>query len=361
MPKMIFHVPYPLDANATSASGIRPLRMREAFSEIGYEVAEVSGGAAQRRHQIRELKRRIHQGERFELLYSESSTKPTAMTETHSLPTHPFLDISFLKFCKAQGVPVGLFYRDIYWDSPKYLETVPRPIALITRALYRSDLRRYRSSVSRIFVPSMRMAEVMPHTRREQCVALPPGAPIVDSKVPEGGMSLLYVGGTGSYYRMQETVSGVESCPDARLTICTRESEWLAASEAYADVLGAATTVVHRSGQALEGLYDDAHIGVLLMEPIGYREFAAPMKLYEYLGHGKPVIATEGSLAGDFVSRNGVGWTLPYSADGLTALLCRLQESPEEYWKIAEQARRLRESHTWEARARQAVEALSSV
>ena len=352
---MIFHVPYPLNPEATSASGIRPVRMREAFEAIGFDVVEVSGDARQRRRNIASIKRRIRAGEAFDLVYSEASTKPTAMTETHSLPTHPFLDLGFLRYCRQRGIPVGVFYRDIYWNSPKYLETVPAPIAAVTRMLYRSDLRRYRTSVSRIFVPSMRMAEEMPLTRVEQCSALPPGSPLVDSALPKGGMSLLYVGGTGSYYKMQQTVAGVEEAEDARLTICTREAEWESSRAAYADVMGDATTIVHRSGAELEALYDDAHLGVLMMEPIGYREFAAPMKLYEYLGHGKPILATEGSLAGDFVTEHGVGWALPYRAAALVEFLEYIQAHPEEYAAARARVLDVRESHTWEARAKQAV------
>ncbi|MGO2139601.1 MAG: glycosyltransferase family protein [Leucobacter sp.] len=358
MPKMIFHVPYPLNPAATSASGIRPVQMRRAFETAGYEVAEVSGDAKARRAQIRDLKKRIAAGEDFEFVYSEASTKPTAMTESHSLPLHPFMDISFLSYCKKHEVPVGVFYRDIYWDSPKYLETVPRPVAAVTRALYRHDLKRYRTAVSKIFVPSMRMAAVMPHTEVVQCVALPPGSPATESATPDTEMSLLYVGGTGSYYRMEQSITGVEAAAGARLTICTRENEWEAARESYSAVLGSSTSVVHVSGADLEPLYEDAHLGMLFMEPIGYREFAAPMKLYEYLGHGKPIIATEGSLAGNFVVEHGVGWALPYTAEALTELLLELQENPEKYEAVRANALRVRESHTWEARARQAAAAL---
>lgn len=360
MPKMIFHVPYPLNPAATSASGIRPMQMRRAFEALGYEVAEVSGDASHRRRLIRALKRRVATGEKFDFVYSEASTKPTAMTENHSLPLHPFMDISFLRYCRKFGIPVGLFYRDIYWDSPKYLETVPRPIAVVTRALYRHDLRRYRSAVSKIFVPSMRMAEVMPFTRLDQCIALPPGSPVTETSAPDSGMSLLYVGGTGSYYRMDESIAGVEGAAGARLTICTRENEWEAVRDSYREVLGDSTTVVHLSGAALEPLYSAAHLGMLFMEPIGYREFAAPMKMFEYLGHGKPVVATEGSLAGEFVVEHGIGWALPYRAEALSELLIRLQRSPEVYAEACERAMAVRHANTWEARAQQAADALTS-
>lgn len=350
---MIFHTPYPLDPDAKSASGIRPVRMRRAFEAVGYRVVEVTGPAAERKRSMAALRSRIRAGGRFDFVYSEASTMPTALTESHHLPTHPRLDLDFLAFCRRSGIPVGLFYRDIYWNEPEYLERVNRLVAAGTRAFYRSDLRRYRSAVTRLFVPSLDMAKVMPYTDVARCIALPPGSDPVDSSAPGSGVSLFYVGGTGGYYRMQETVRGVEAVDGARLTLCTREGEWAESSPLYADVLGPATTIVHRSGAELEPLYDDAHIGSLLMEPIGYREFAAPMKLYEYLGHGKPVIATAGSLAGEFVEANGIGWAIPYDADALSALLRHLVAEPAELSAAVERTREVREQHTWEARARQ--------
>lgn len=361
MPRMIFHVPYPLDPAATAASGIRPVRMRRAFEEIGFEVIEVTGTAAQRRVAMREVKRRIRNGERFDLVYSEASTKPTAMTEAHSLPTHPFLDLNFLAFCRRRSIPVGVFYRDIYWNEPAYLERVHRVVATMTRSLYRWDLLRYRSAVTRIFVPSMTMAAVMPHTRVEQCVPLPPGSDTVQTPLPENRASMFYVGALGTYYRLHETVRAFAGTEGSQLTICTHASIWKNERGGYEPLPeGDRVRVVHASGAELEPFYAEAALGCLFMEPIAYREFAAPMKLYEYLGHGRPIVATEGSLAGEFVAENGIGWVLPYQADALAALLRRLQEDPEAYTAVRERTLRVRENHTWAARARQAATALGA-
>lgn len=359
--RMIFHVPYPLDPEATSASGIRPVRMRRAFEELGYEVAEVSGPAARRKHQIAALKRRIKAGEQFEFVYSESSTMPTALTETHHLPTHPLLDLSFLEFCRKRDIPVGLFYRDIYWTEQAYLESVNRIVAIGTRALYRWDLRRYRKAVTKIFVPSLKMARIMPHTRIEQCVPLPPGSDIIETPAPENAATMFYVGGLGTYYRLHEAVKAFGETPGSLLTICTRAGLWEKESAAYEPFLNPETTrVVRASGPELEQYYEGAALGCLFMEPIPYREFAAPLKLYEYLGHGRPIVAAEGSLAGEFVRENGVGWVLPYAAEPLHELLELLQSDPAAYERVAERTREVRAEHTWEARARQAAEALGA-
>ncbi|MBC9936607.1 MULTISPECIES: glycosyltransferase [unclassified Leucobacter] len=361
MPKMIFHVPYPLNREATSASGIRPVAMRDAFESLGYEVTEVTGLAAQRKAAIRSVRKRIRSGEKFDFVYSESSTMPTALTEPHHLPTHPLQDISFLGYCKRRGIPSGVFYRDIYWQEPAYRESVNALVALGTRRLYRWDLRRYRTQVSRIFVPSMRMAEVMPHTRLEQCVPLPPGSPIVDQPVADNPSALCYVGALGSYYRLHECVRAVESVPGASLQLCTRPQLWEAEKAGYVPLmLNGATTVIHESGAGLEPMYKSSAVGVLFMEPIDYREFAAPMKLYEYLGHGLPVVAVKGSLVAEFIEEYDAGWALDYDGGELSELLRRLQSNPDEYAQKAERVRNLRRQHTWEARAQQAADALSA-
>ena len=358
-PTMIFHVPFPLDAAGTSASAIRPVRMRAAFAEAGYDVIEISGYTAQRREAIKRVRAQIKAGTRISLVYSEGSTMPTAFTDPHHLPLHPRMDLSFLRFCRRAGIPVGLFYRDIYWQFPEYLASLNPLLGRAMRVFYRSDLRRYRTSVDKIFLPSMRMANYLPPSNRGQAMALPPASEIVDSPTPDPSpLSLLFVGGLGAYYRLHECIRGVEEAADARMVLCTRKEQWATVKGDYEAIIADSTTVVHESGQQLEALYAHAHIGSLFLEPIEYREFAAPLKMYEYLGHGKPIVAAEGSLVAEFVRENEVGWVLPYEADALGGLLDRLSAEPALLSEVSDRVREVRQNHTWLARATQAAEAL---
>ena len=357
--RMIYHVPFPLNPQATSASGIRPVKLRRAFEAIGYKVVEVSGYHPERKRLMHDVRARVRAGERFDFVYSEAATTPTGLGEKITRHTSLTRDIRFLRFLKNMRIPVGLFYRDVYWQFDEYAERVGQPYTTLLRARYRADLRGYETAATRIFLPSMKMAEFLPEANRAQAHPLPPGAEIADAAGEMAHPALLYVGGTGSYYRMQEAVAGVEASQRATLTICTRENEWADSKTLYADVLGDHTNVVHRSGAGLDELYASTNLGALFMEPIGYRDFAAPLKLYEYLGHGKPVIATEGSLAADFVTENGFGWTIPYERGRLTELLDELSARPELLREKTERARQVRHEHTWEARARQAAKALT--
>lgn len=355
LPTMIFHAPYPVVPGATSASGIRPLKMRAAFEDAGFEVLDATGYSTERKAKLRRIAQRIESGEiRPSFVYSELSTVPAFLADSDHLPRHPWMDSSFFAFCTARGIRVGAFYRDVYWQFPAYLEAVRQPLASVMRAMYRRELRQYRRARVGLFLPTEQMSDYIPGIPAAMCRELPPGCDVVDSgHSPSASLRVLYIGGTGNYYRMQEAVAGIAAAPGATLTICTREEEWASAAPAYADVMDESTVVVHASGPGLEPLYDHADICSLVMEPIEYRDFAAPLKLFEYIGHGKPVIATQGTWAADFVERKGIGWSVPYSSEAVSALLASLSEDPA----LVEQARRkcleVRSRYTWVERARQ--------
>ncbi|MEN9752206.1 MAG: hypothetical protein RLZZ600_1253 [Actinomycetota bacterium] len=357
-PVMIYHVPFRLNPEAKSASGIRPVKMRQAFEDIGYRVLEISGTSRERRVQMDAIKQQVRDGLVVDFVYSEASTQPTAFTDPY-FSLHPFFDNNFLAWCRRRGMKVGLFYRDIYWQFPEYVKAIGWFYATVLRQFYRVDLLGYRRAVDTIYLPSMRMAKYITFIPERRCEALPPGSDSVDGKTKAKGLGMFYVGGIGSYYKLHEAVEAVEQVPGANLTICTRDTEWANAKDSYADVLGNATTVVHANGPELEQFYDKAAMGCLFLEPITYREFAAPLKLYEYLGHGKPIIATTGTLAADFVESNGIGWALPYKADALAELLTQLKNNPALLAEKTARALEVREQHTWAARARQVRDGLS--
>ena len=97
MKKCIFYLPYKLDEDAMGARMMRPRKMIQAFTDIGYEVAIITGTSLERRPLIRKIKNKIKEGERFDFMYTEAHTEPTLLTDPHHLPTHPFLDFGFFK------------------------------------------------------------------------------------------------------------------------------------------------------------------------------------------------------------------------------------------------------------------------
>lgn len=360
-PDVVYHVPYPLDPTATSASGIRPVRMREAFGNIGCRVWEVSGDARRRRACGRAVLGHLRAGGRIDLAYSESATLPTLLTGPRHLPLHPLLDLGFLHRLHTAGIPTGLFYRDVYWQDPEYRERVGTWMAAGTVPLYRLDLWAYRHSLTRLYLPSMRMAPHVPGMPESVFEALPPGCDIVERhhRGRPGNLDLFYVGGLNAHYRLHRIVEAVGRTVGTHMVLCTRRDGWEAAGGEYEPLLAGHTRVVHDSGATLETHYRRADVAVLAVEPQPYREFAVPFKLFEYIGHGVPVIATEGTLAGEMVASQGLGWTVAHEVAAMVRLLERLRDHPEEVEAAAQRVRAVAPGHTWEARARQVVEGLA--
>ncbi|MCI1748594.1 MAG: glycosyl transferase [Acidipropionibacterium sp.] len=361
--RCIYHLPYPLDMDSRFGGQVRPARMMEALSEWG-EVWLVAGTAAQRRRQMRIVDDAVARGVRFDFCYSESSTMPTALTEAHHLPTHPVEDFAFLARLRRHGVPVGLFYRDIHWRFPMYgkgLSPVRRRAAL---AMYHYDLAAYGRCLDVIFLPSLQMAEYVDLPSTVKLAELPPGHDIVEEPTAAAPhpLSLFYVGGFGDNYRMDRLLEAVHGLPQVHLTVCTRPEEWDAARPRVGQWAGDNVEVVHAQGsRQLAPHFARCNVATLAVEPQPYWTFAAPLKLYEYIGNGKPILASEGTLAGSRVADGGLGWTVPYTVEALGSTLAELSAHPEQVDRARDAVMAVRHSHSWAGRVEQLAGVLADV
>jgi hypothetical protein len=360
--RVIFHHPLPIVCGAAAASGIRPLRMIEALRAIGFEVDVVAGYSEERSRAIAGIDTKLRAGERYAFAYAESSTEPTLLTDRHHLPLRPWLDFGLLSRLKRYGTPIGLFYRDIYWRFPGYGLALPAWKRTGAKLCYRYDLWQYRRLVKRLYLPSMAMAPHVPWIDKDRFSALPPGCvDRVPPRRPGARLRLLYVGGLGEHYRMHALMRALHVLPDIDLVICTRAAEWAAKRHEYPLPVAGNVRVEHRAGEQLAELFEHADIGVICVEPQPYWDFAAPLKLYEYLGAERPVLASEGTLAGRFTASEGIGWSVPYDTSQIVALLRRLAADRSLLDDKICAARRAKPQHTWEARARQVAADLAGL
>ena len=92
--RCIFYLPYKMDEIGNGARMVRPLKMINAFKNIGYEVFVIQGYSSERKKLIKRLKQNISSGIKYDFMYTESSTEPTLLTNPNHYPTHPFMDFS---------------------------------------------------------------------------------------------------------------------------------------------------------------------------------------------------------------------------------------------------------------------------
>ena len=361
--RMIFHHPLPLFPDAASASGIRPVQMKRSFEELGYEVWEVTGYTRERAERAADVRYAMRCGTRFDFCYSESSTMPMTMTNPTHLPSRPFLDLGFFRSLRKNGIPVGQFLRDIYWVFPEYRESLSFLKVHAALAAYEWDLRTLRRHVDRVFLPSLKVGEYI-NLGNVPVSALEPGHGHVEPLPgPDTGLSLFYVGGIGFDYKLHELFAAVkqawEKNLDVLLIVCLRPEDWGAVKHEYEQWVCPAIEVVHGHGNVLQEYFERTNIATIVVDLDEYWKLGVPVKLYDYIGAGKPVMVTKGSLAGDMVERMEVGWTVDNSSEAVIKLLERLANDPQEIQRVRDRVLAQRDAYTWRERARQAAEELT--
>ncbi len=356
---IIFHIPMHIDANRASASQIRPLKIIDAFKNIGYQVDVVEGYGKDRKRQIKEIKKKITTGTEYDFMYSESSTMPTLLTEKNHLPTYPFLDFNFFHFCKTHNIPIGLFYRDIYWCFINKNKDWKQHVA---KFFYNYDLKQYEKYVDVLFLPTMNMFKYIPFHFKNQVVELPSGCDLhhITENIEHNNLEILYIGGVGGTYNLVSFMKAVSEITDIHLTVCCRKNEWEAVKSEYSQFENIPNiTVLHKKGEDLIHLYKQADIFSMLYESSQYLKFAAPFKLFEAIGYGIPLIGYNENWSGRFIEEQGIGMACNNTFDDVLHSLRALCEDKNLIQKYKARLAEIAPTHTWENRCKQISDSLT--
>ena len=359
MTKILFHYPGPFYDELDSGEKKRPKKMREAFEKIGCEVIECVGDRKTRERCFSEISRELGT---LDFIYSETSTLPLALTEPNHLPKWPCLDYRLFYKARAQRIPVGVFYRDIYWQFSSFIKSVGILKAVLGRPFYKSELKLYAKTANAVFVPSNEFGTYLSSISFERIIALPPGGDVVNfsKKKIELPLRLVYVGAIQPpIYDLTNLFTELSKLNDIPLTcdIVTKKNEWQKYAAFY-DV-PSNVRITHLVGVEVENLLKECHISLLYFNDDPYRHIAQPLKLYEAVGFGLPLVTREGTSAASVIMENQFGWVIGGEINLLGSLLKRLVENLDEVNRIARNVWNQRHLHTWEARARKALEILT--
>ncbi len=357
--KIIYHYPNPIKSDSSSASGIRPRIMRDTFISMGYEVYEISGYSKERRKLIKDVKRKIENGEIYDFLYSESLTLPTALSDKNHIPTFPMLDFSFFRFCRKHEIKVGVFYRDIYWRFPELYHPKTFIHKWIAKVFYYFDIVNY-LTLDRIFLPSNEMKKYVPILPQEKLKELPPGTSdfFINNSIYKNheDLVIVYVGGITDSYPMHTFLEAVRKCKFVNLIICTRYDEWKTFEQK--NDIPSNVTVVHKNSNELKEVYEKADLCSLIFEHQEWRNFAFPFKFFEYLSYGKPVIVTSNTPAARLVQQYNLGWVVDYSEESIISMLEKIFSEKTNIVSVTKNILSARDAFSWEERVKYVAQEL---
>jgi glycosyltransferase involved in cell wall biosynthesis len=355
---MVFHHPLPVEDQPKVGSTTHVMRMIDGFRDAGFEVELVAGHSRERLQAMKRVRHDIIDGRVFQFVYAEASTAPTCLNDRRHLPLHPVGDWRFFRYLRHHGLPVGLFYPDIHWRFPFYRAVVPSVKRHLAVAFYRFDLWWYKDVLDLLFLPSARMQLAVPGWEHsDRVVGLAPGgvSQPFDLTQRQGELHLFYVGSIAPpLYDIGMLIAAVAEVPGVFLTVCCPPGEAHLASSVTVERV----RVVHEHGDALRERYRACDVACLVYPPEPYREFAMPVKLFEAIGFGRPVLTSSGTSAADFVERTGTGWVVDEQT--LVSTLRQLVAEADRVRVAHDAVISQQSAHSWESRARFVAAALSA-
>lgn len=369
--KCIFHMPNYIDLKSKSGSSVHPLNMIAGFKENGYIVECITGYGEQRKKQIRIIEQNIKNGDKYDFLFSESSSMPTLLTEKNHIPKYLNLDFGFWKFCKMHQIPIGLFYADVQWKFDFYKSSVPWYKRAVSVPMYRYDLHKYKELVDIFYLPSKAMKVYIKEQKYllQKARILMPGCNSNDifldrkkkfyyDKVFISNLNIFYVGGVSRIYDLSVFLKAIRPLTNVYLTICCRTNEWDEIESKYRAYMTKNINIVHESGEALEKYYEEADLCCGIAGQGSYMSMAMPVKIFEYLGHAIPILSTQDTEAGNYVKENDVGWSISYDECSIRECLKEILENPQILVKKHEQMCKAIPENTWKMRAEQVTNEL---
>lgn len=373
---IIYHHPHPVVSNSAEGSQVRPIKMLQAFQQLGFQVEEVTGYAPERQRKMERVIDLIRDGIRFDFAYSESINKPMLLAErmhivepeyTNTiylkwlLKGNPFMDFNFLRGIKQKGVPIGWYCRDILWRFDFYHERRPFFQRNFHILLYQYDWYRYKKLATHLFLPDIAMKKRIPVAWEDEFVSpLPPGA-ILQKLSPRNydhnPLRLFYVGGiVPPTYNLMMGINALRGLENIQLTLCCRPHEWQKWGQHYNPPEN--VDVVHGNSSDLDQYYQAADLFYMPLVPFEYLQHTISIKVFEALGYGVPLITLHDSVVADFIIQHDVGWVAE-TGEELQALLQHLEANRHEIAKKRTNVIKVRQEHTWQVRAKTVAEKLT--
>lgn len=341
MDTILIYFPFKIQNSANSGSKLRPIKILQAFKDWGklhnIKVLLIAGESKEREDQFKAFR---NNGYLDNLLfcYIENQTIPIWLTDTGHIPKRPFIDWQILSFLKVANVPVGIFYRDVYWkfDDIYPLRGIKKQIMKI---IYRLEEMFFQQYAHTIFLPTLNMAKFVNINR--PVVALPPGGSEVSSIEPKVKSkqvyNAIYVGAIShKMYGLSLLLDVVDNMRskniDFNLTIvCRHEELYKISNKERMRIKDLNINIEHRTSSSLPSLYAQMDIALMPLTPTVYNNFAVPTKLLEYLSYHLPVVATCCTAQIELISSGPYGIVCEPNVESFTNTIIQMFSNIEFY------------------------------
>ena len=351
--KVVLYITF-IDFNAspTSGSSVRPMRMYDAFLQRGYEVKLLAGAGNQskiRKKNVSEIREWLKLN-RPDFCYIEPPSGPLFF----------HCDRALIEYLHKLRVPIGFFYRDLYWRFPvKDFENKRRidinwlKHQVITRMQHR-DFRLVKKNVDQIYFTSSKCNDFM---RLDKFGLLPPGC--VEGNNGKKGLvndTAIYVGGATVRYGLGlvlDSCIAVSKRTKIFLNIVCPEKQWLSWIDdfpQYRDLPDWVHIYHIGDGVELEKLYLESDFALVPILRTEYNDLALPIKLFEYISRFLPVVSTDCDAIKEFLEPYNIGLVVEDNVSEYSEAIFNILTERENYYDYQKNMENALRENLWTKR-----------
>lgn len=367
MMRVLFYHPFQPGSRISSQSGsvLRPRQMFEGFKNQGFETTLINGSILERQRKTKEY---LQAQENEEIVaYIESANIPMCLSNAKHWPVS-FGDLKNI-YSISKRMKCGVFYRDAYWRDATFCKEVGLLKGIVLKFLFFTEYIMLTRLCDAIFVPSMAFSERLPKVGgKARFCPLPPACKEVGGNLFTANKSVLYSGNisTEGAYDIRPFIKMFENLPDEiTLTINTTQEAKEKIWPIYKDTLSPKaiqhirfTHIPYGSSYEQRAeRYCCCCCCLRIMDDKSQTKSSMPIKLFDYIGMGLPIIANKNTSYGDFVEENNIGWTISDEED-FKRVMAEVTTQPDSCMAKHEAVMRAQKENTWEARCQEVAREL---
>jgi glycosyltransferase involved in cell wall biosynthesis len=260
-------------------------------------------------------------------------------------------DYWFMELVKNSDVPIFPFIRDLYWQYPGTLRETRWVKAWFNRC--KDEMQWYLKNANGMLFPSSDMAETVSFSNK---YVLPPaGDPsrCLNPQLPRKKI-VTFVGGVSPKMGVDILARAMEIVirehPDAHCNIVGNGdidivNQWC--KKPYISHLP------DRTYFDIPKILTDSNLTVIPHPNIPHNDFAIPVKLFDYMSSGRPVVATNCPSMAQFIEREQIGVVTEDNPESLAEGIIYLFDNPDLAQKYAGNAlNSVKTRHSWRNRAK---------
>ncbi len=261
-------------------------------------------------------------------------------------------DYYLLEVLKSKGALIFPFIRDLYWKHPETLEInddVKRWFHVCE-----TEMKWYLKNACALFFPSNAMAETIDFPNKDE---LPPGGDAsrcLQSDLPKN-KNIIFVGKISKK-------AGVETLLKAMRYVIMEQSD------AHCTIVGSGNQTLIDKWKLknwvtfTKGIYWDmprlmseAYVATIpWVTYLEHNNLTMPLKLFDYLSFGRPVVVTDCKTMANFIQNNKVGIVTDDSPQEFAKGLLKILNNNRKAEKLGRNAISVvRNGHSWKDRAQE--------